>query len=88
MKRHHIFYAILPILLFCRPSFLLAERDSLALDFTDLFQGTKANPSLPSSLEGWKEHLELFGRNIPQEEVFLHLDNTCYFAGDTLFFKA
>ena len=88
MKRHHIFYAILPILLFCRPSFLLAEKDSLSWDFTDLFRGTKASPALPSSLEGWKEHLELFGRNIPQEEVFVHMDNTCYFAGDTLYFKA
>lgn len=88
MKRHHIFYAILPILLFCRPSFLLAEKDSLSWDFSDIFQGTKASPALPSSLEGWKEHLELFGRNIPQEEVFVHMDNTCYFAGDTLYFKA
>ena len=67
---------------------LMAETDSLVWDFTDLFQGSKANPTLPSSLEGWKEHLDLFGRNIPQEEVFLHLDNTCYFAGDTLYFKA
>ena len=66
----------------------MAQTDSLEWDFSDIFQGTKANPSLPSSLEGWKEHLELFGSNIPQEEVFLHLDNTCYFAGDTLYFKA
>ena len=65
-----------------------AQSDSLKWDFTDIFQGTKETPALPSSLEGWKQHLELFGRNIPQEEVFLHLDNTCYFAGDTLYFKA
>ena len=64
------------------------EKDSLQWDFTDLFLGTKENPVLPSSLEGWKEHLELFGRNIPQEEVFVHMDNTCYFAGDTIYFKA
>ncbi|MBR5395299.1 MAG: hypothetical protein IK144_09520 [Bacteroidaceae bacterium] len=67
---------------------VLAQNDSLKWDFTDIFQGTKQDPALPSSLEGWKEHLELFGRNIPQEEVFVHMDNTCYFAGDTLFFKA
>ena len=67
---------------------VFAQTDSLEWDFSDIFQGTKENPSLPSSLEGWKEHLELFGRNIPQEEVFVHLDNTCYFAGDTLYFKA
>lgn len=72
----------------CSPLSILAQNDSLNWDFSDIFQGTKSNPSLPSSLEGWKEHLELFGRNIPQEEVFVHMDNTCYFAGDTLFFKA
>ena len=90
MKRYYIilYYVInLTVMLFC-PSCLAAQSDSLTWDFTDLFQGTKENPTLPSSLEGWKEHLELFGRNIPQEEVFLHLDNTCYFAGDTLYFKA
>ena len=76
------------LVLCCCPSFLTAQTDSLQWDFTDLFQGTKEKPALPSSLEGWKEHLDLFGRNIPQEEVFLHLDNTCYFAGDTLYFKA
>lgn len=88
MKHYRIFCTILSIVLFCLPSVLKAESDSLMWDFSDIFQGTKANPTLPSSLEGWKEHLELFGRNIPQEEVFLHMDNTCYFAGDTLYFKA
>ena len=72
----------------CCPLTVLAQGDSLQWDFSDIFQGTKSAPALPSSLEGWKEHLELFGRNIPQEEVFIHMDNTCYFAGDTLFFKA
>ena len=75
-------------MLFCFPTQMKAQTDSLQWDFNDIFQGTKESPSLPSSLEGWKEHLDLFGRNIPQEEVFLHLDNTCYFAGDTLYFKA
>ena len=70
----------------CCPLSILAQSDSLTWDFSDIFQGTKTNPALPSSLEGWKEHLDLFGRNIPQEEVFLHMDNTCYFAGDTLYF--
>ena len=76
------------LVLCCCPSFLAAQDDSLQWDFTDLFQGTKEKPALPSSLEGWKNHLDLFGRNIPQEEVFVHMDNTCYFAGDTLYFKA
>ena len=91
MKRLYIIYILyiaLPFVLFCFPTQMKAQTDSLQWDFNDIFQGTKESPSLPSSLEGWKEHLDLFGRNIPQEEVFLHLDNTCYFAGDTLYFKA
>jgi len=88
MKQHHTIYYILLVWLLACPSAKAAEGDSLQWDFSDLFQGTKEAPALPSSLEGWKEHLDLFGRNIPQEEVFLHLDNTCYFAGDTLYFKA
>ncbi len=32
--------------------------------------------------------LEKFGKAVPQEEVFLHMDNTCYFLGDTIFYKA
>lgn len=83
---------IFPILLAlcCSTAVCLSQEkaDSTDWDFTDLFTGTSENPALPSSLEGWKEHLEQFGKSIPQEEVFLHLDNTCYFAGDTLYFKA
>ena len=86
MKQHRI-YIFLALLTAFMPS-RAAEGDSLQWDFTDLFQGTRQAPALPSSLEAWKEHLELFGKNIPQEEVFVHMDNTCYFAGDTLYFKA
>ena len=28
------------------------------------------------------------GYMLPQEMVFVHMDNTCYFLGDTLFYKA
>ena len=87
MKYRHAISLAFIVMLLC-PSPLQAEGDSLQWDFTDLFQGSRENPALPSSLEGWKNHLDLFGRNIPQEEVFVHMDNTCYFAGDTLYFKA
>ena len=50
------------------------------------------------SLTGWAqqrnelnslaERLERFGRAIPQEKVFVHMDNTCYFLGDTIWFSA
>ena len=42
----------------------------------------------PTTLEGWAERLEKFGKTIPQEQVFIHTDNTCYFLGDTLYYKA
>lgn len=42
-------------------------------------------PASPSELA---RKVEKFGKTIPQEKVFLHLDNTCYFLGDTLWYKA
>lgn len=45
-------------------------------------------PSTPTTLEGWAERLGKFGTSIPQEQVFVHTDNTCYFLGDTLYYKA
>lgn len=45
-------------------------------------------PTRPSTVQGWAERLEKFGKSIPQEKVFLHMDNNCYFAGDTIWFKA
>ena len=32
--------------------------------------------------------LRAFGECIPQEKVYVHLDNRCYFIGDTIWFKA
>ena len=29
-----------------------------------------------------------FGQTIPQEKVYIHMDNTCYFQGDTIWFTA
>lgn len=34
------------------------------------------------------QRLLAFGTTIPQEKVYLHMDNTCYFAGDTIWFSA
>ena len=34
------------------------------------------------------ERLTAFGRTIPQEKVYVHMDNTCYFQGDTIWFAA
>ncbi|MBR1683317.1 MAG: hypothetical protein IJ700_08220 [Bacteroidaceae bacterium] len=42
----------------------------------------------PTTLEGWADRLTRFGNAIPQEKVFVHLDNTCYFLGDTIWYAA
>lgn len=40
------------------------------------------------TLQSWVDRLDKFGQSIPQEEVFVHLDNSSYFVGDTIFYKA
>ena len=39
-------------------------------------------------LERLVERARLFGERIPQEKVYVQLDNTCYFLGDTIWFSA
>ncbi len=34
------------------------------------------------------ERLKTFGKVVPQEKVYIHMDNTCYFQGDTIWFAA
>ena len=41
-----------------------------------------------SRLFGYVRNVEVFNRTFPQEKVYLHLDNTGYFMGETLWFKA
>lgn len=42
----------------------------------------------PTTLEGWADRLSRFGKALPQEKVFVHMDNTCYFLGDTIWYAA
>ena len=41
-----------------------------------------------TSINEYVNNLRLFGMRIPQEKVYVHLDNTCYFLGDTIWFAA
>ncbi len=41
-----------------------------------------------TTVDAWAARLRVFGENIPQEEVFVHMDNTCYYLGDTIYYKA
>ena len=40
------------------------------------------------AIRNYLERLHAFGQRIPQEKVFIHMDNTCYFQGDTIWFSA
>lgn len=44
--------------------------------------------SAQSTLESMAQRLQTFGARLSQEQVFLHMDNTCYYLGDTLYYKA
>lgn len=38
--------------------------------------------------ETLSQKVALFGKSFPQEKIFIHIDNTCYFIGDTIRYKA
>ena len=40
------------------------------------------------TLDSLITRLDRFGRAIPQEKVYVHMDNTCYWLGDTVWFAA
>lgn len=45
-------------------------------------------PGYPEAFRPLMERLDAFGKAIPQEKVYVHMDNTCYFQGDTIWFTA
>ncbi len=51
------------------------------------FVGMGQEPA-DSGLTRLAERARLFGERIPQEKVFVQMDNTCYFLGDTIWFSA
>lgn len=46
------------------------------------------NPGEPDSLAILSDRLSRFCRRVPQEQVFVHMDNVCYHLGDTIYYKA
>ncbi len=60
------------------------REDIIEWDFAKLdnkYEGT-------GNMRPYLERLEAFGKTIPQEKVYVHMDNTCYFQGDTIWFAA
>ena len=68
----------------------------LTLLFISLFGIAHANPvdsvkttsSTCDCILAYMKHAMLFSKYYPQEKVYLHLDNTGYFKGETIWFKA
>ena len=42
----------------------------------------------PEAFSPLMRRLNAFGKALPQEKVYVHMDNTCYFQGDTIWFTA
>jgi len=54
---------------------------------TSLFVQTACSQS-PTDLNAWLRRIAQFGSVYPQENVYMQLDNSSYFAGETIYFKA
>ena len=51
--------------------------------------GTRLKPFEPKNqLQQFVKNIEVFNQRFPQEKVYLHLDNTGYFMGEKIWFKA
>lgn len=48
----------------------------------------KGHTQTISKIDTLAARVERFGTGLPQEKVYLHIDNTCYFVGDTIWYKA
>ena len=65
------------------------EEEAIVKQMTENSESEKvtSDDSLPS-LAKLATRARLFGERIPQEKVFVQMDNTCYFLGDTIWFAA
>ena len=61
---------------------------ALLLGLLLLPSALRAQTKIPTTLDGWADRLTRFGKGIPQEKVYVHMDNNCYFLGDTIWFAA
>lgn len=73
MKTEHILYCIFTLMLQGFASLCCRAQNPL---------------NTPTTLEGWADRLDVQSQLLPQEITFVHMDNSCYFQGDTVFYKA
>ena len=68
------------------------EETAIAQGSVDLVQArldsVAAYQASLSPLARFSDRIERFGNAIPQEKVYVHMDNTSYFLGDTIWFAA
>ena len=48
----------------------------------------KGSPQKNSGIDPYLTRIKTFAYRYPQEKVYVHMDNTCYYLGDTIWFKA
>lgn len=68
----------------------LVSGDSIVneTDSNDVDNRSPLLRKVPQKFYDLVDHIERFGRSLPQEKVYIHMDNTCYYAGDTIWFSA
>lgn len=49
---------------------------------------TRVSAAIPSTLDSIRDVLDSASTALTQEKAYIHLDNTCYFVGDTIWYKA
>ena len=61
---------------------------TMLLGIYGIQQHAYSQPSAREQLEAFVKNISDFNRYYPQEKVYLHLDNTGYYMGETIWFKA
>ena len=60
----------------------------LATLFPCIMQATPSTDTALVRLKTFVRNIDNFNRLFPQEKVYLHLDNTGYYMGDSIWYKA
>ena len=73
-------------LLMCLATMVAGGQNDDTFDTFVITPDTSKHEPMPTTLEGWARRLNTFGHYVPQEKVYVHMDNTCYFLGDTIWY--
>ena len=76
---HSIFSRVMAVSLLCCYSLMLVAQDADEVSLAD---------AQTKGIISYVQHVMGFNRAVPQEKVYMHFDNTGYFEGETIWFKA